>query len=619
MRYKQLRSDDAEIRLLEILPVKDETRLSFRLHHILLDNAPKFWAFSYCWGDDNNKLVVSVDNHSFGVTHNLYRILWNHAAVMAYGFRKRLHNSALVTRYIWVDSICINQVDLKERAEQIKLMGRIYSTGFVGAYLDNVDKKIDTQAMELLRSNGYWKQAGKAGPGLASQIMISDDEWTSLYSFFTKAWFRRMWVIQEICLAKRSWMWIHTRLLPMEDAYFAVRDMFEMHPANLTTSQATEMRAGMKELLSLLELKYDLSVGQPPCLLLTLLWLFRDRLSSDPRDKVYALLGLLEFAKAQETTAPGGSRSGLDLDNIIIDYNAGLEDIYTSLVKAVVLDTGCLDIICASQPPNTFSRSWVPNWEEPWARFSLLTNNMHQFGIRTSAKKEVYRASATRLASVTFSDNDRTLAAAGFSWGRITHLITPPPCQHLRSETVLAWLISTLIQLPRHIQESLLRKFRDEQNPEVSLSESAAFDAFGAEWANGMNGGYTYQDEGRGLNYLYFNANLDLNWHENARTYRRFDKDGRECGVRDLRFYQLAHRRRIFVDERGSFGWVPDGAAIGDTLSVLLGCSVPVVLRQVGKKGYTLVGEAYVQHLMKGQMIEALERGEVKLASFNLV
>ncbi len=69
----------------------------------------------------------------------------------------------------------------------------------------------------------------------------------------------------------------------------------------------------------------------------------------------------------------------------------------------------------------------------------------------------------------------------------------------------------------------------------------------------------------------------------------------------------------------GYIGWAPDnifGAADqqtkrGDLIAVLLGCSTPVVIRPRGRGGQTfqVIGEAYVQGLMRGEAFGALRTG----------
>lgn len=65
------------------------------------------------WGSLENKQLTSVDGAQLSVTRNL------HAALL------RLRDPAL-DRILWVDAICINQQDLKERAEQVQFMAMVY-------------------------------------------------------------------------------------------------------------------------------------------------------------------------------------------------------------------------------------------------------------------------------------------------------------------------------------------------------------------------------------------------------------------------------------------------------------------------------------------------------------
>jgi hypothetical protein len=47
--------------------------------------------------------------------------------------------------------------------------------------------------------------------------------------------------------------------------------------------------------------------------------------------------------------------TGLDLKKLIIDHEASIEDVFTSLINAVVSATGSLNILRASQYPSSFS------------------------------------------------------------------------------------------------------------------------------------------------------------------------------------------------------------------------------------------------------------------------
>jgi len=80
-----------------------------------LDNCQPFLALSYVWGQVAAvPHTVQCGAFSVNVTPNCHSALWH--------LRKKLGAFT-----IWIDSICINQQDKKDKEHQIPLMGQIYS------------------------------------------------------------------------------------------------------------------------------------------------------------------------------------------------------------------------------------------------------------------------------------------------------------------------------------------------------------------------------------------------------------------------------------------------------------------------------------------------------------
>ncbi|KAK3315745.1 heterokaryon incompatibility protein-domain-containing protein [Apodospora peruviana] len=196
--------------------------------------------------------------------------------------RERLHFDIkyIWVKYIWVDAICINQLDFGERARQVFLMQHIYKKAIVGVHLDVGDDETDYLAFSTLKEIGE-----KESKGL--RLAVSDDAWSSLHVFFCKPWFKRMWVIQEFVLAE-----------PRPAMILAAWSIFRMESDCLTHAQKIAMRDGIREYLTLSEIKLELEKRRPPQLLSSLLWSFRDRHATDPRDKVYSLMGVLSESSA---------------------------------------------------------------------------------------------------------------------------------------------------------------------------------------------------------------------------------------------------------------------------------------------------------------------------------
>ena len=78
--------------------------------------------------------------------------------------------------------------------------------------------------------------------------------------------------------------------------------------------------------------------------------------------------------------------------------------------------------------------------------------------------------------------------------------------------------------------------------------------------------------------------------------------------------------RKFFITKSGRFGLGPKDAKLGDRMAVIVGSSVPFVLRntgvnETGKETWQLIGECYVHGVMKGEVMAELESGTLKLSS----
>ncbi|KAI0852450.1 heterokaryon incompatibility protein-domain-containing protein [Daldinia vernicosa] len=102
------------VRILEILPGTGDAPIECRLvvRNLYHDDIPE--ALSYVWGKAKSTKSILIDDNPFIVKKNLHGILR--------GLRR-----PDTTREIWIDAICINQSDFKEKTDQVQLMKEIYS------------------------------------------------------------------------------------------------------------------------------------------------------------------------------------------------------------------------------------------------------------------------------------------------------------------------------------------------------------------------------------------------------------------------------------------------------------------------------------------------------------
>ena len=159
--YRSLDPQKREIRILTILPCGDHvpaippTRSELandvsstnaaEIHCVLqtvsLEDEPSYTALSYNWGTDVPSTAVLINSKSIFVRRNL-------AAALRHLQQK---DSSL---NIWVDAICINQNDKKEKSSQVQMMAKIYEKSVgVLVWLGPVADESDA-AMEKLRDIG---------------------------------------------------------------------------------------------------------------------------------------------------------------------------------------------------------------------------------------------------------------------------------------------------------------------------------------------------------------------------------------------------------------------------------------------------------------------------------
>lgn len=140
-----------------------------------LDDLPEYTAISYCWGGQAEvaRLQFSDGRHSLPLSQTLSDL-----------FASLQKRSAKFT--IWIDALCINQKDLEEKAAQVRRIGAVFSSAReVLLWLGGSDE-VSRDAFRVMRSK-------ESDPALLESVFL----------LLARPWFRRVWVIQEIAVARR--------------------------------------------------------------------------------------------------------------------------------------------------------------------------------------------------------------------------------------------------------------------------------------------------------------------------------------------------------------------------------------------------------------------------------
>lgn len=171
--------EPGSIRLLRLMPHTDENaRIRCRLfNYPLLESGEEtclYEALSYVWGCPDESHCISIDGCAFPVTANL------HAALL------RLRDR-LIERIIWVDAICINQGDDREKGKQIRYMAEIYSKAsrvivWLGGAEDGSDRALEE--IRLAAADEIPPEPSVGEPA-AKQVILA---------LLRRPWFERIWV-----------------------------------------------------------------------------------------------------------------------------------------------------------------------------------------------------------------------------------------------------------------------------------------------------------------------------------------------------------------------------------------------------------------------------------------
>ncbi|VUC31425.1 unnamed protein product [Clonostachys rosea] len=204
--------------------------------------------------------------------------------------------------YMWgADAICINQADVVERNQQVAIMGDIYAEAdqvYIWFGRDTVD-------------------------GLASMMRdlqtLVDDHRTNnallgLALFFGNDYWRRVWIVQELILAREVMVIYGFYVLPwkvLEDAFrlLEAKERFSGSSNALLTSPAAKI----------IELRMRRHMGGD---LLSYWRMFEDSQCSDPRDKAFGFLGLNRKLSSQRDT----------LQELKADYTIALIDLFQRML-----------------------------------------------------------------------------------------------------------------------------------------------------------------------------------------------------------------------------------------------------------------------------------------------
>lgn len=305
---------DNQIRLLELEPGRWCDAIECNLRYASLDESPQYDALSYVWGPAgaSDCRRIRVEGVEVDVTANLETAL-------------RYLRYETGSAVFWVDSLCINQDDVREKGAQVQKMFDIYSRAahvlaWTGEAADDSDEAL--QLMEdftdFLSLNMHdvlplLEEGDPEGRSVAAALAdlgfdVRHQNWTAYWAFLDRPYWSRVWILQELAcrdmdgqskpctilcgraqITKGQFLAAHEALQTLMRAGGSMRGEFDdfQAPMNAHVQRITDRSPRGSRMVQLLS-----QVSKKPLPLPRLLSIVTQLDATDDRDKLYSLLGL---------------------------------------------------------------------------------------------------------------------------------------------------------------------------------------------------------------------------------------------------------------------------------------------------------------------------------------
>jgi hypothetical protein len=348
----------------------------------------EYEALSYCWGKPIFDRPLQCDDQILPITSNLESALRH----LRYPDKER---------YLWIDALCINQHDDKEKADQVQHMFTIFSKAkMVVAWLG--PQTHDTFLALLLGE--YWVEFQREfrdldhGHGSACLGRVAR-AYSGLLDLCSRPWFQRTWIRQEAFGARKLILQcgtLHTHWSSFPNLYQEQSTIGKVE-RTFTALSISFMTLNIPALRSIDIMKFPMrrdtrnSSGEPPPEAATI-WLKQlvDGATYfglfDPRDRVYAYIGMADEITYLASATP--RRLGLNEFNptsisrptsipFPVSYTKSVSEVYQDVIKYLINRDRHLGVLllCESRKNrNSDIPSWATDYRQQIPRAVLVSS-----------------------------------------------------------------------------------------------------------------------------------------------------------------------------------------------------------------------------------------------------
>ncbi|ERF73204.1 hypothetical protein EPUS_03045 [Endocarpon pusillum Z07020] len=572
--------------------------LRIRLQTYQVDHLPFYHAISYCWGDGPADRECRCDDDTSAGSLWLSDNLWQ-------ALKQIRRIDADVP--LWADQLCIDQHNEEEKTHQVQLMRRVFGrasqvivwlgvadaqTALAFDLIDNVAKQVVDQVKKL---GNNWKRNIRTEYYPLEISPADSPEWSAFRGLFSRPWFSRLWVFQEVVLSQEA------RIVCGQFSTSIQKWTMICEVAEALDRRTTDHLANLKEvdgLAGYISVCNSMNSSwfkatlirqaAPYCFeLLNLMRVLAGQKVSLPQDHVYALLGVAE--DVEPLTFP-------------VNYSQPFRDLFVYITKFFVKRYSDLSVLTLVSigPSSKVARSgprelpsWVPDY-----RFEA-----HRYNERlTSGPKSVkhgldrhYNSTGSSRASAVL-ERTLTLGVNGVYVGTIQVLSEPD----------------------NNLEDG------------KGIGDNVLNDGQWSQIVNSYAPDKIYGPTGEHISIAYARLRLtDYLPGENEAVHRsarlapptRIPEPNPSSlisipnGEPLLRsdagdfmtacIIQSTTRQRLFITDSGYMGLCHQSCVLGDQVWLLMGGDMPFILRELDNEPVThqFKGESYVHGIMDGEYL----------------
>ncbi|KAL8668607.1 MAG: hypothetical protein Q9168_006769 [Polycauliona sp. 1 TL-2023] len=531
------------LRLLTLVPGIPGSRIVCQLDKSTLCQCRgEYEALSYVWGEATLTHMIFINGHHVSVTQNLVQCL---------------HQIRHVSkpRRLWIDALCINQKDIQERNDQVKLMGAIYKNASRVLVFLGIEAEHSADAMSLLIPIGRLAQEDHDG----LEALLKDDalttSWQGLQRLFRRPWWGRAWIVQEYAVARDAVFLCGIQEIDGSLFARALENLVDYRFKAIVPQQHEYLIRHVASTpihhLWSTRCRYQDNTRPDDLHAMDVLYKFRGSQSFDARDKLFSILSLI---KHDSLLAP--------------DYTKSTAHVYKAIVKEAIQTSGTLEIL-THHNQSVVSMLNLPTWCPDWTIMR---------GKRILLWPNGYNAAGSLKRTVVHFSND-SLTLRGVELDRIRYL-KPFESDDFKSRPFIRHELHKFAQLAC-------------QAPYTESSVEHRLDSIHRTLvaARIRPGGPQREATALRAGQACHMWNAWSKQADEAKPSKQYE----QCVERYTQgLYSALCGRSILLTDSGHVGLVDGSAQIGDRIYVFSGGQVPFCIRSSthpGDQGHKLVGE----------------------------